>query len=174
MSTAFKVSASLTQIGEFSFILVGLGVMLGLLPPEGRSLILAGALISIAINPLLFASIEPLRVWMRSRSALARRLERPADPLAELPAVTDEKYLFGQIVLVGYGRVGRRIGEYLDEQWIPYVVAEQNRELVERLRKRGMASVSGDTSVPVVLISGPHCAPACWSSPRPTLSTCGR
>ncbi|PWB84342.1 MAG: Kef family K(+) transporter [Methylocystaceae bacterium] len=152
LNTALTVSASLAQIGEFSFILAGLGVSLGLLPPEGRSLILAGALISIAINPLVFASVEPLRIWMRSRSALARNLERPADPLAELPMTTDEKYLSGQVVLVGYGRVGRRIGESLADQGVPYVVAEQNRELVERLRQDGLAAVSGDASDPAVLV----------------------
>jgi CPA2 family monovalent cation:H+ antiporter-2 len=152
LNTALTVSASLAQIGEFSFILAGLGVSLGLLPVEGQSLILAGALISIAINPLVFATVEPFQVWIRSCSALARMLERPVDPLAELPMATDEKYLSGQVVLVGYGRVGRRIGETLAEQGIPYVVAEQNRELVERLRKRGIAAVSGDASDPAVLI----------------------
>jgi monovalent cation:H+ antiporter-2, CPA2 family len=148
LTTALTVSASLAQIGEFSFILAGLGVSLGLLPVEGQNLILAGALISIAINPLLFATVEPLLVWIRSRSALARKFERHVDPLAELPMATDEKYLSGQVVLVGYGRVGRRIGECLAKQDIPYVVAEQNRELVERLRASGIAAVSGDASDP--------------------------
>ena len=152
LNTALTVSASLAQIGEFSFILAGLGVSLKLLPVEGQSLILAGALISIAINPLVFASVKPIQDWMRSRSAVARLLERPADPLAELPTSTDEKYLAGQVVLVGYGRVGRRIGEALAERGIPYVVAEQNRELVERLRVKGIAAVSGDASDPSVLI----------------------
>ena len=112
LTTALTVSASLAQIGEFSFILAGLGVSLGLLPVEGQSLILAGAMISIAINPLLFAAVEPLLVWIRSRSVLTRRFERPVDRLAELPTATDEKYLSGHVVLVGYGRVGRRIGEF--------------------------------------------------------------
>jgi CPA2 family monovalent cation:H+ antiporter-2 len=152
LNTAITVSASLAQIGEFSFILAGLGVSLGLLPAEGQSLILAGALISIAVNPLVFAMVTPLQRWLHSRSTLARMLERSADPLAELPMATDEKYLSGQVVLVGYGRVGRRIGEALAEKGIPYVVAEQNRELVERLRKRGIAAVSGDAADPSVLI----------------------
>lgn len=152
LNTALTVSASLAQIGEFSFILAGLGVSLQLLPAEGQSLILAGSLISIAINPLLFTLVEPLQVWIRSRSALARMLERTDDPLAELPMTTEEKYLSGQIVLVGYGRVGKRIGECLFERGIPYVVAEENRELVERLRARGIAAVSGDASDPSVLI----------------------
>ena len=151
LNTALTVSASLAQIGEFSFILAALGVSLGLLPAAGQSLILAGALISMAINPLVFLAVGPLQVWLRSRSALARRLERPVDPMAELPMTTDEKYLSGQIVLVGYGRVGRRIGEALSERGIPYVVAEQNREAVERLRQRGILAVSGDASDPFVL-----------------------
>ena len=79
------MAASLAQIGEFSFILAGLGVALGVLPPEGRDLILAGALISIALNPVLFRLVEPAQAWIRARSALARTLERPEDPLAELP-----------------------------------------------------------------------------------------
>jgi len=152
LNTALTVSASLAQIGEFSFILAGLGVSLGLLPVEGQSLILVGALISIAINPLVFAGVNPLLAWIRARSRLARLFERSTDPLAELPISTDERYLSGQVVLVGYGRVGRRIGESLDQQGIPYVVAEQNREVVERLRARGIAAVSGDASDPAVLI----------------------
>jgi CPA2 family monovalent cation:H+ antiporter-2 len=152
LSTALTVSASLAQIGEFSFILAGLGVSLGLLPVEGQSLILAGALISIALNPLVFASVKPLKNWIRSNSMLAHMLERSGDPLAELPMSTEEKYLSGQIVLVGYGRVGRRIGEALAGQGIPYVVAEQNRERVEWLRANGIAAVSGDACDPAVLI----------------------
>src|SRR5581483_3166388 len=100
LNTALTVSASLAQIGEFSFILAGLGVSLGLLSVKGQSLILAGALISIALNPLVFTMVEPLQVWIRSRSALARTLERSADPLSELPVTTDEKYLSGHVVLV--------------------------------------------------------------------------
>src|SRR5262249_1141906 len=81
LNTALTVSAGLAQIGEFSFILARLGVDLGLLPAEGETLVLAGALISIALNPLLFNAIEPMLAWIRSRSKLARALERSDDPL---------------------------------------------------------------------------------------------
>jgi monovalent cation:H+ antiporter-2, CPA2 family len=159
LNTALTVAASLAQIGEFSFILAGLGLSLGLLPTEGMSLVLAGALISIALNPFLFAAIEPFRRWALQRSDLARRLERRKDPYAELPMSTERKYLEGQVVLVGYGRVGRRVAKALDARGIPYVVAEQNRELVEGLRKKGMVAVSGDATEPAVLIQA-HIAEA--------------
>ncbi|MDM0056971.1 YbaL family putative K(+) efflux transporter [Variovorax fucosicus] len=152
LHTALTVSASLAQIGEFSFILAGLGVSLGLLSAEGQSLILAGALISIATNPLWFSAIAPLQKWLHARSALARELEARDDPLAELPMSTDARYLSRQVVLVGYGRVGRRIAAALSEHDIPFVVAEQNRELVEKLRANGMAAVFGDATDPGVLI----------------------
>jgi len=152
LNTALTVGASLAQIGEFSFILAGLGLSLGLLTTEGQNLILAGALISIAVNALIFAAIEPVQAWVRSRSSLAQRLERSDDPLAALPYTTDEKHLTGQVVLVGHGRVGQRVAETLREKGIRYVVAEQNREIVEALRAQGIPAVSGDAAEPVVLI----------------------
>lgn len=159
MNSALTVGASLAQIGEFSFILAGLGVALGLLPQAGHSLILAGALISIALNALLFCAIEPLQDWLRARSPLARRLEQRDDPLAELPTSVHPSFLTGQVVLVGYGRVGRRIGQALDAKQVRYVVAEQNRELVEQLRERNIPAVSGDAADPAVLIQA-HIAQA--------------
>jgi CPA2 family monovalent cation:H+ antiporter-2 len=152
LNTALTVSASLAQVGEFSFILAGLGVSLNVLPREGQNLILAGALISIALNPLMFQAIEPVQAWVRSRSKLARAMERPGDPLAELPATVDQKLLMEHVVLVGYGRVGRRICQALTARGIPIVVAEQNREAVERLRQQGIPAVSGDAADPAVLI----------------------
>ena len=152
LNSALTVGASLAQIGEFSFILAGLGVALKLLSIEGQNLILAGALISIALNSLLFGAIDPLQDWLRKRSALARRLEQPDDPLAELPTSVDQALLTGQVVLVGYGRVGRRIAQALKERAVPFVVAEQNREIVERLREEGVPAVCGDASDPAVLI----------------------
>jgi CPA2 family monovalent cation:H+ antiporter-2 len=152
LNTALTVAASLAQIGEFSFILAGLGLHLGLLPQEGVSLVLAGALISIALNPLLFAAIAPLK-------ALALRLEQREDALAVLPDDTERRYLAGQVVMVGYGRVGRRLAATLHERHIPFVVAEQNRERVEELRAAGLVAVSGDATEPATLIQA-HIAEA--------------
>ena len=152
LNTALTVGASLAQIGEFSFILAGLGVSLKLMPSEGQSLVLAGALISIALNSAIFGVMEPLRHWILQRSSLARRLELRDDPLAQLPMSTDHRLLSGQVVLVGYGRVGRQIAHALTEANIPFVVAEQNRELVDALRRDGRSAVSGDAATPEVLI----------------------
>ena len=152
LNTALLVMAGLAQIGEFSFILAGLGISLGLLPTEGQNLILAGAIVSITLNQLVFSLVSPALKWIRSHSILARKLEQSGDPLAELPMSTDEKFLSGQVVLVGYGHVGQRIASTLTDKGIPFVVAEQNREIVERLRKRGFAAVSGNATDPAVLI----------------------
>jgi CPA2 family monovalent cation:H+ antiporter-2 len=150
--TALTVSASLAQVGEFSFILAGLGMQLGLLPKEGQSLILAGALISMALNPFVFAGIEPIQRWLLSHPRLAQRLEPANNPLAELPMSTETRFLSNQVVLVGWGRVGKRIADALSAEGIPYVVAEGNREFVETLRARGVPAVWGDATTPDVLI----------------------
>jgi CPA2 family monovalent cation:H+ antiporter-2 len=152
LNTALTVSASLAQIGEFSFILVGLGAALGVMPAQAQSLVVAGALISIALNPLVFRAIHPVQQWLLARSQLARNLNARQDPLAELPASTEERYLARQVVLVGYGRVGRQIADALRDAGVPFVIAEQNRDIVERLREQGMPAVVGDAAQPDVLI----------------------
>jgi CPA2 family monovalent cation:H+ antiporter-2 len=152
LNTALTVSAGLAQIGEFSFILAGLGVSLKILSVEGQNLILAGSLISIALNSIIFKTIEPVQVLIRSRSKIARLFEQNDDPLAELPLTFDSEHLTGHVVLVGYGRVGKRIGNALLQAKIKHVIAEQNREIVESLRKSGIAAVCGDASEPAVLI----------------------
>jgi CPA2 family monovalent cation:H+ antiporter-2 len=154
LSTALTVGAGLAQVGEFSFILAGLGGELGLLSGEGRSLILAASLVSITLNPIMFAAIDPATAWVRSRSSVARALERSPDPLAELPATVDVRTLTGHVLLVGYGRVGRRIAEALAERGIAFVVAEQRREAVEDLRARQIPAVTGDASQADVLVQG--------------------
>jgi CPA2 family monovalent cation:H+ antiporter-2 len=147
-STALTVGAGLAQIGEFSFILAGLGVTLGLLSAEGHSLVLAAALLSIAVNPLVFAASAPLQKWADNRVPPRR------DPLAELPMSVEASEVTGHVLIVGYGRVGRRITEALSNRAIPYVVIEQNRDFVERLRERNIHSVSGNAAEAAVLIQG--------------------
>jgi len=152
LSTALTVGAALAQIGEFSFILAGFGVALGLLPEEGRSLVLAGALVSIGLNPALFKVVDPVRLWILSRSASARRLEHRIDDLDELPQTTDRAMLEGHVVVLGYGRVGRQIGDRLTEAGVSVIAADSNREVVEALRTEGRAAVVGGDAMHEVLI----------------------
>jgi CPA2 family monovalent cation:H+ antiporter-2 len=153
LNTALTVAASLAQIGEFSFILANMGVSLGLLPAQGQQLLLAAAVVSIAVNPLLFRAVEPLQRWILARSRLARIMTRSADRLAELPHSFTPEKLTGHVLIVGYGRVGRRIGDALRRAGVPIVVAEQNRDIVDGLRDEGFAAVAGDAGAdPGVLI----------------------
>ena len=152
INTALSVGASLAQIGEFSFILATLGVSLHLLSLEGQNLILAGALISITLNSFVFSAIEPIQNWIRERSHLARLLERSGDPLSMLPDEVSQEYLRDQVVIVGHGEVGRRITRTLMQDGIKVVIAEENREIVENLREKGIAAVSGMATDPGVLI----------------------
>ena len=152
LHTALTVGASLAQIGEFSFILAGLGVGLGLLPLAGQSLVLAAALVTIAANTLMFAAIAPVEAWLLKRFAFFQRLARRDDDLAVLPADTAPDLLNHPVVLVGHGRVGQRIAQALKEQGVACVVVEQNRENVEALRQSGMLAVWGDATTPEVLV----------------------
>ncbi len=151
VATALTVSASLAQIGEFSFILAAMGVSLGLLPPEGRDLVLAGALLSITLNPFVFATITPVTRWVRARPALYALVERGATRLATLPDNPRSNPLRDHAVIVGYGRVGGMIGAAVAEQHLPFIVVERDLRLVEVLRQRGIRAVYGDASAPGVL-----------------------
>ncbi len=151
LHTALTISVSLAQIGEFSFVLAALAVSLGLLPPDAQALIIAGALLSITLNPFLFRAVEPLHAWLRRRPRVVEALERPAGALAELPPVVDEAKLHGHVVLVGYGRVGAPVAEELARHGVPYVVVEQSRETTAALRARGLPVIYGDASRPEVL-----------------------
>jgi CPA2 family monovalent cation:H+ antiporter-2 len=151
IATALTVSASLAQIGEFSFILAGLGVTLDLLPAAGRDLILAGAILSITLNPLVFAAIEPVLAWLRTRPELVARLERPGDRLSTIAETDSTGGLENHAIIVGYGRVGSMIGEVLREQHLPFVVIEEDRRRVEALRKQGLVVIYGDATAAGVL-----------------------
>ncbi len=151
VATALTISASLAQIGEFSFILAGLGVTLGLLPPQGRDLILAGAIISITINPFVFGTITPVTRWVRARPWLSALVERGASRLATLPDHPRSNALRDHAIIVGYGRVGGMIGSALAAQQLPYVVIERDLHLVDSLRERGIRALYGDASATGVM-----------------------
>ncbi len=151
LNTALTVAASLAQIGEFSFILASMGVSLGLLPIEGHNLILAGAIISIGLNPFLFLLVKPFEDFIRQRFSLPEISGDAIDPLIKLPDTIGPEFLSGQVILVGYGRVGRRIAGALGKHSIPVVVIEQNREIVEQLRSENPAALCGRAVDPDVL-----------------------
>lgn len=144
--TALTISASLAQIGEFSFILAALAVSLGLMPAEAQSLIVAGALLSIALNSAVFATVEPARRWITARPRLLALLERPAGALGEPSPSVHADTLRRHAVIVGYGRVGGEIGRALAAQGVPYLVLEQDRQVVMSLRERGIPAFFGDAS----------------------------
>jgi len=152
LGTALTVGVSLAQIGEFSFILAGMGLAMNLIPNEAYSLILAGAILSIAFNSFLFNGIEPALVWARKRSHLARKLDERLDPLSLLPSTVNQSLLHKQVVIVGYGRVGKKVFENLKSQNINCVIAEKDRGMVEELRKQNIPAVTGDAADPFVLI----------------------
>jgi CPA2 family monovalent cation:H+ antiporter-2 len=143
VTTALTISASLAQIGEFSFILANLGVYLGLLPEQGRDLILAVAILSILMNPLLFAGVD----WVESHRE--RRTEKAAPPMASRPDSVDgdrpsPTALTDHSVLVGYGRVGSVVGTALTARGEPFVVIEDSDSIVVRLRENGIEAFMGN------------------------------
>lgn len=150
VSTGLTVAAGLAQIGEFSFIVARLGRQLGLLPEQGYQLVLAGALLSIALNPLLFATIDPIERWIRRRPQLLSLLEWRTRSL-EVGASSAPPELEGHAIVCGYGRVGSLIGRLLEHRGIPYVVIEQNQRLVEELREQGVRAYFGDAANPQLL-----------------------
>ena len=170
VATALTISASLGQIGEFSFILAALGVDLGLLPEEGRDLILAGAIISIILNPLAFFVADRIKPKLEARVIRAKptadadellptapkeavlagtaepvdgTIETPAEILAEEPEDTGTT-LTGHTVLVGFGRVGSLVGAALKQADAPFLVIEDADSRIELLRGLGIESVVGN------------------------------
>jgi monovalent cation:H+ antiporter-2, CPA2 family len=152
-STALTISASLAQIGEFSFILAGLGVSMGVLPTEGRDLILAGAIISILLNPFLFVIFERLRSRsMPTKPAIAAPVPTPARKVPDEEAVPlATSSLTGHDVVIGYGRVGSLVGSGLRAAGHPVLVFEERVDEVAAARRDGAEVVIGNAADPQVL-----------------------
>lgn len=161
LATALMISASLAQIGEFSFILAELGVGLKLLPEQGRDLILAGAILSIVLNPLMFLAIDWMKPWLEARAArTAPPVEtKPLGPatepgqVASVAATTNREdgppprtILANHAILIGYGRVGSLVGAALKEAALPFLVIEDADKTLARLKADGIETVSGNAA----------------------------
>ncbi|AOG05678.1 YbaL family putative K(+) efflux transporter [Bosea sp. RAC05] len=155
---ALTISASLAQIGEFSFILAGLGVSLALLPPQGRDLILAGAILSILLNPVLFALVDR---FAGEPAAAAKAKPGPgpgADPPQPAPApeATPDldivpTALSDHMIVVGYGRVGALLGAGLLARGEKLLVIEEQGDAVATARRDGAELLRGNAADPAVL-----------------------
>jgi len=149
IGTALTISASLAQIGEFSFILAELGAGLNLLPGQARDLILAGAILSILINPLAFAAVAWLKPHLERRAGVAP-VQTPApkpekeQEEAEKPLVPTS--LSGHTILIGYGRVGSLVGQALKDSKAPFLVIEDVDKIVAALREAGIETVVGNAA----------------------------
>ena len=152
INTALIMGASLAQIGEFSFVLAGLGLSLAILPVEGVSLVVAAAFISIALNPMMFFGMKVFKKFIMMRVTWARKFDFENDELAVLPDGIQEDELSGHVIVVGYGRVGKRIFEQFTKQGITVVVIDYSRERIEDLREHGHIALAGDGSQPAMLI----------------------
>jgi monovalent cation:H+ antiporter-2, CPA2 family len=153
VSTALTISASLAQIGEFSFILAELGVASKLLPKEGRDLILAGAISSIMLNPLVFAAVD----W------LTRRLEQRSapSPVSAAPEPIPATELTDHTILVGYGRVGALVGTTLKQRQLPFLAIEAADGLLAKLKESGIDRIMGNAAKPDVLQAANPSAARC-------------
>ena len=137
--TAMTISVSLAQIGEFAFILAGLGISLGMLSEEGRNLVLAAAILSIMLNPILFSMLE--RYLDKTETIEEQTLEEAIEEEKQIPVD-----ICNHAVLVGYGRVGSLLGQKLMEADVPLVVVENSRPRVEALREQGIKAVLGNAA----------------------------
>jgi CPA2 family monovalent cation:H+ antiporter-2 len=148
MPTALAISVSLAQIGEFSFILAGLGVSLAVLPADARDLILAGAIISILLNPLLMELLDRLPAWP---TAQADGVEVTPPPEARGREPIPMTRLDNHVVLIGHGRVGSVVSEALREHGIPYLVIESDQDAAADLRQQSIETITGNAADPEVI-----------------------
>jgi CPA2 family monovalent cation:H+ antiporter-2 len=143
VATALTISASLAQIGEFSFILAELGYASKLLSKQARDLILAGAILSIMLNPLVFAGVD----WLIARLE-RRKAPSPTRAAAKAIPVT---HLTDHTILVGYGRVGNLIGNDLKQKKLPFLVIEASDGTVSKLKESGIEALTGNAAQPEIL-----------------------
>ncbi len=158
--TALTISVSLAQIGEFSFILAGLGVGLAILPETGRDLILAGSLLSIIANPFLFSWLDRWQAKQAQETPAPAEVELPPGP----PLPTD-----GHAIVIGYGRVGSALAPLLRDRGVPVLVIDDNRDHVERAHAAGIPAIRGSAAADKVLAEArpQHAKIAVLAIPQP-------
>jgi CPA2 family monovalent cation:H+ antiporter-2 len=140
--TALTISASLAQIGEFAFIIAGLGVTLKILPPTGQALVLAGALISIMLNPLVFGLLDRWLLKHQETTPTAVETELPPGPSLDL---------HDHAIVIGYGRVGSALAQVLRDRGVPVLVIDDNREHVAEAHAAGLPGIRGSAASDKVL-----------------------
>ena len=140
--TALTISASLAQIGEFAFIIAGLGVSLKILPPTGQALVLAGALISIMLNPLVFGLLDRWLLKHQETTPTAVETELPPGPSLDL---------HDHAIVIGYGRVGSALAQVLRDRGVPVLVIDDNKEHVAEAHAAGLPAIRGSAASDRVL-----------------------
>jgi CPA2 family monovalent cation:H+ antiporter-2 len=151
-SAALMVTASLAQIGEFSFILANRSLELGLLPEAGRDLILAGAIITILLNPLLFALLD-IYAARREKALAEATAAEPAEEETPMREPIRPTSLKDHVVLIGHGRVGSFISADLSARKVPLFVIEDDEDGVEALKAMGIEALAGNAADPAVIQS---------------------
>ncbi|SFR87482.1 monovalent cation:H+ antiporter-2, CPA2 family [Dyella sp. OK004] len=145
LSTALTIATSLSQIGEFSFILIGVGVAQNLVSKEAQDVLLAAAIVSILINPLLFKLMDRVKARMDAREAVVVETHpemAPAGDVVALPLST----LRDHVVVAGYGRLGQLLGEAVHARGDALLVLEEEKDLTESLRQSGIETIVGNAS----------------------------
>lgn len=154
LHTSLNVGAALAQIGEFSFILAAQGIALGMTDQKMLSMVVASAILSIALNPLMFAMIPYVRRFSVRYFAWARAAAMLTDPYSVLPKETSRRMLMGQTILVGSGSVTRSVAKRLATDDEPFVCISEDKSFAEELREQKHAVISGDAADPMVLVQG--------------------
>lgn len=154
LHTSLNVGAALAQIGEFSFILAAQGIALGMTDQKMLSMVVASAILSIALNPLMFAMIPYMRRFSVRYFAWARAAAMLTDPYSVLPKETSRRMLMGQTILVGSGSVTRSVAKRLATDDVPFVCISEDKSFAEELREQKHAVISGDAADPMVLVQG--------------------
>lgn len=154
LHTSLNVGAALAQIGEFSFILAAQGIALGMTDQKMLSMVVASAILSIALNPLMFAMIPYVRRFSVRYFAWARAAAMLTDPYSVLPKETSRRMLMGQTILVGSGSVTRSVAKRLATDDVAFVCISEDKSFAEELREQKHAVISGDAADPMVLVQG--------------------